>query len=105
MDRSNPDSKAALVVENYRMIFETKFTKIQNYIEEKIVPETLSLLEKPEEKQTLIGIESAYKLALEVKDGSYDIEDTYNEEYLKVLQFHKVKTTDEKIKEMPLEDQ
>ena len=64
MDRSNPDSKAGLVVENYRMIFETKFTKIQNYIEEKIIPEAISLLQKPEEKQNLIGVESAYKLAL-----------------------------------------
>ena len=42
------DPKATLIVENYRMIFETKFTKIQNYIEEKIVPEVIRLMDKSE---------------------------------------------------------
>lgn len=40
-----------------------------------------------------------------MRDGAIDIEDNYSDEYSKLLIFHKVKPTDEKMKNMPLEHQ
>ena len=105
LDRSSPDSQVALIMENYRIKFESKMTKCKNDIEEKIIPDIDKLASTPEGKKYYASLDSAYKLVVEVKEGSYDIEDAYEEEYVKLLGFHKVKPTDDRVKEMPAVDQ
>lgn len=99
------DPKVPLVMENYRMIFQGKFTKCQNYMEEKIVPEIVKLSNRDDEMNILKAMGGAYDLVLETNEGSYDIEDTYEQEYLRLLNFPRLKPSDETVRNFSPEDQ
>lgn len=94
ISRTNPDEKCALIMDKYRNIFEAKLTKNQNFLKEKIMPKLEESSKQSDELKTLRSIDSAYKLYLEAKQGTYDVEETYKEKLIEVLAFHKVKPTE-----------
>ena len=75
------------MVDKYRNSFEAKNTKFSNHLKEKIIPKILS----DGEKEKMKNIEDAFKMVKEAEGGSYDIEDSYEEAYLVLLDKFKYK--------------
>ena len=101
VDRNNEDNSVLLLVDKYRNSFEAKSTKFTNHLKEKIIPKIVT----DGEKEKMKNIEDAFKMVKEAESGSFDVEDSYEEAYLLLLDKFKYKPSVEKIKEMSIDDQ
>lgn len=74
IDSKSPDNKIALIMDQYRNVFEVKLTKNQTLLKEKLIPKVSSYESSEEDMKMLKGAESAYKLFQETKEGTFDVE-------------------------------
>ena len=74
-------------------------------MEEKIVPEIVKISNREDEMNILKAMGGTYNLIMEANEGSYDIEDTYEEEYLNSLNLARLKPSEETVRSFSGEDQ
>lgn len=98
VDRNQQDNTVNLLIDKYRNSFEAKYTKFNTQLKEKLIPKIIEEGEK--EKKGVV--ENAWKMVNEASTGSYDIEDSYQEGYLALLDTFKYKPSDETIKKMTI---
>lgn len=75
-----------LLLDKFRNIFEHKYDQYTDQLNKRIIPKLLEDFAKKNESQPImVDLKNVWELVADVNDGTYDVEETYNEELKNIL--------------------
>ena len=74
------------MLDKYRNLFDHKYSFYTDQINKRIIPKLLEDFAKKAESQDIVkDLKGVWELASDVSEGTYDVEDTYNDELKNIL--------------------
>jgi hypothetical protein len=75
-----------LLLDKYLNLFEHKYNLYTDQLTKRIIPKLLDDFAKKPESQALVkDLKTTWELVVDANDGTYDVEETYNEELKNIL--------------------